>query len=84
MGIPILAVFQNLRWNSNKTSLFQKYFLSRAPIKSVVYDTPYSRANQYSINLVVDLYKTDLEVEKKHCLLNIPLIWDFGILGMRG
>ena len=22
-GIPILAVFQNLRWNSNKTSLFQ-------------------------------------------------------------
>ena len=21
-GIPILAVFQNLRWNSNKTSLF--------------------------------------------------------------
>ena len=26
-GIPILAVFQNLRWNSNKTSLhkFQNY-----------------------------------------------------------
>ena len=22
-GIPILAVFQNLRWNSNKTSLFK-------------------------------------------------------------
>ena len=21
-GIPILAVFQNLRWNSNKTSLY--------------------------------------------------------------
>ena len=21
-GIPILAVFQNLRWNSNKTALF--------------------------------------------------------------
>ena len=23
-GIPILAVFQNLRWNSNKTSIFSK------------------------------------------------------------
>ena len=23
-GIPILAVFQNLRWNSNKTSLIQE------------------------------------------------------------
>ena len=31
-GIPILAVFQNLRWNSNKTSLvvlFCKLFQSR-------------------------------------------------------
>ena len=26
-GILILAVFENLRWNSNKTSLFKKYFL---------------------------------------------------------
>ena len=24
-GIPILAVFQNLRWNSNKTSLVKLY-----------------------------------------------------------
>ena len=27
-GIPKLAVFQNLRWNSNKTSLFNLYLLS--------------------------------------------------------
>ena len=26
-GIPILAVFQNLRWNSNKTSLTSQLFL---------------------------------------------------------
>ena len=25
-GIPILAVFQNLRWNSNKTSLVRKLY----------------------------------------------------------
>jgi len=44
-------------------------FQTRAPVKSVVYDTPYSRANQYSINLVVDLYKTDLEV---YCHKGLP------------
>ena len=27
-GIPILAVFQNLRWNSNKTSLYYTKFIS--------------------------------------------------------
>ena len=34
-------------------------FLSmpRAPVKSIMYDTPYSRANQASINLAVELYK---------------------------
>lgn len=37
-------------------------FQSRAPVKSVVYDTPYTRVNQFSINLVVELYRTDLEV----------------------
>jgi len=36
--------------------------LYRAPVKSVVYDTPYTRVNQFSINLVVELYRTDLEV----------------------
>ena len=28
-GIPILAVFQNLRWNSNKTSLFLTLWLGK-------------------------------------------------------
>jgi hypothetical protein len=36
--------------------------VDRAPVKSVVYDTPYTRANQADINLVVELYRTDLEV----------------------
>ena len=32
-GIPILAVFQNLRWNSNKTSLQKKYFFKKHKIR---------------------------------------------------
>ena len=35
----------------------QVVFQTRAPVKSVVYDTPYARANQYSIDTVVDLYR---------------------------
>ena len=35
---------------------------SRAPVKSILYNTPYSRANQFSINLAVELYRMDLEV----------------------
>ena len=31
--------------------------MPRAPVKSIMYDTPYSRANQASINLAVELYK---------------------------
>ena len=34
----------------------------RAPVKSLLYNTPYSRANQFSINLAVELYRMDLEV----------------------
>ena len=41
----------------------------RAPVKSLVYDTPYTRANQFSINLAVELYKTDLEV---YCHRGLP------------
>jgi len=44
-------------------------FQTRAPVKSVVYDTPYARANQYSIDTVVDLYRTDLEV---YCHRGLP------------
>ena len=36
----------------------------------MVYNTPYSRANQYSINLAIELYKTDLEVEEASTFLN--------------
>ena len=35
---------------------------TRAPVKSILYNTPYSRANQFSINLAVELYRMDLEV----------------------
>ena len=35
---------------------------SRAPVKSILYNTPYARANQFSINLAVELYRMDLEV----------------------
>jgi hypothetical protein len=38
------------------------YCWFRAPVKSVVYDTPYTRVTQADINLVVELYRTDLEV----------------------
>ena len=38
-------------------------------MKSLVYNTPYSRANQYSINLAIELYKTDLEV---YCHQGLP------------
>ena len=41
----------------------------RAPVKSLVYDTPYTRANQCSVNLAVELYKTDLEV---YCHRGLP------------
>ena len=37
-------------------------FQTRAPVKSIVYDTPYSKVSQFSINIAVELYKTDLEV----------------------
>merc|ERR1719414_321439 len=33
----------------------------RAPVKSVVYDTPYSRVTPFYVNMLVELYKTDLE-----------------------
>jgi len=44
-------------------------YQTRAPVKSVVYDTPYTRATQYSIDTVVDLYRTDLEV---YCHRGLP------------
>ena len=48
----------------------------RAPVKSVVYDTPYTRATQADINLVVELYRTDLEVVMKcrHSVILTELI----------
>lgn len=36
-------------------------FQGRAPVKSVVYDTPYTRASALAINCAVDMYKSDLE-----------------------
>merc|ERR1719510_180035 len=36
-------------------------FQQKAPVKSIVYDTPYTPASTLSINIAVDLYKTDLE-----------------------
>ncbi|XP_023347244.1 uncharacterized protein LOC111716066 isoform X2 [Eurytemora carolleeae] len=44
-------------------------FQTRAPVKSIVYDTPYSKVNQFSVNLVVELYRTDLEV---YCHKRLP------------
>jgi len=44
-------------------------YQTRAPVKSLVYDTPYTRANQCSVNLAVELYKTDLEV---YCHRGLP------------
>lgn len=44
-------------------------FQTRAPVKSIVYDTPYTRVTDYSIETVVDLYKTDLEV---YCHRGLP------------
>jgi len=44
-------------------------FQTKAPVKSLVYDTPYTRANQFSINIAVELYKTDLEV---YCHRGLP------------
>ena len=44
-------------------------YQSKAPVKSIMYDTPYARANQFSINLAVELYKTDLEV---YCHRGLP------------
>lgn len=37
-------------------------FQTKAPVKSIVYDTPYIRVTQEAIDLAVELYKTDLEV----------------------
>ena len=34
-GIPILAEFQNLRWNSNKTSLINKENISRVAYTNI-------------------------------------------------
>jgi len=33
----------------------------RAPVKSIVYDTPFSRMTPFYINMLVELYRTDLE-----------------------
>eukprot|EP00092_Neocalanus_flemingeri_P001028 GFUD01001097.1.p1 GENE.GFUD01001097.1~~GFUD01001097.1.p1 ORF type:complete len:570 (-),score=89.29 GFUD01001097.1:101-1810(-) len=44
-------------------------YQTKAPVKSLVYDTPYTRANQFAINLAVELYKTDLEV---YCHQGLP------------
>ena len=30
--------------------------------RSIVYDTPFTRCTQASVNLVVEMYKTDIEV----------------------
>lgn len=32
-------------------------FQTRAPVKSIVYDTPFTRVTQYSVDTVVDLYR---------------------------
>uniref|UniRef100_A0A0K2T9A3 F-box domain-containing protein n=1 Tax=Lepeophtheirus salmonis TaxID=72036 RepID=A0A0K2T9A3_LEPSM len=37
-------------------------FQNKAPIKSIVYDTPYSKISAIAINLTVEMYKTDLEI----------------------
>ena len=42
------------------TSCFQ-VLQQRAPVKSVVYDTPFSRMTPFYINMLVELYRTDLE-----------------------
>jgi len=36
-------------------------FQQKAPVKSIVYDSPYIRASTLSINIAVELYGTDLE-----------------------
>ena len=36
--------------------------MSRAPVKSLLYDTPYARVTQAGVDLAVELYSTDLEV----------------------
>ena len=37
-GIPILSVFQNLRWNSNKTSLYGIWLWQLAHSQFIVYE----------------------------------------------
>ena len=54
---PRLRVHLVTEGKHNKEITFQ----TRAPVKSVVYDTPYTKASTFAINLAVDLYKTDLE-----------------------
>merc|ERR1719334_1855477 len=44
-------------------------FQTRAPVKSIVYDTPFTRATQYSIDTVMELYRSDLEV---YCHRGLP------------
>jgi len=44
-------------------------FQTKAPVKSIVYDSPYIKATEFAINLAVELYKTDLEV---YCHKRLP------------
>lgn len=44
-------------------------FQTKAPVKSIVYDSPYTPATEAAINIAVQLYKTDLEV---YCHKRLP------------
>eukprot|EP00095_Tigriopus_kingsejongensis_P000406 maker-scaffold19_size710362-snap-gene-4.16 protein:Tk00406 transcript:maker-scaffold19_size710362-snap-gene-4.16-mRNA-1 annotation:"hypothetical protein L798_10119" len=52
-------------------------FQTRAPVKSVVYDTPYTRVSNFAINIVVEMYRTDLECYAHKRLPRFPMAKSF-------
>ena len=55
-GITILAVFQNLRWNSNKTSLFLPIFSQHKALSMLVLNKNNVRLTVYAL---VKFFKDD-------------------------
>ena len=51
-GIPILVVFQNLRWNSNKTSLLIFIILNEAKLEKIVTSKLLPKLSHYLYTII--------------------------------
>ena len=73
----MLAVFQNLRWNSNKTSLLTIFILnSKEHLKNIREKQRELEENKYKVDILSENFKNKLNKDKSKHTKNTKVISD--------